>query len=57
MLVLCGLRRGLLLPLLSDISPPSLLQTLVLVEGRSCVCSHCWLHCKILVAVSKAGKC
>lgn len=33
MSVVCSLRRGMLLPLLSSISPPSLLRTLLLLEG------------------------
>lgn len=40
--VLCSVRTGMLLPLLSNISPPSLLQTLLLVEGCNGACSHYW---------------
>lgn len=42
----CALQpeEGLLLPLLSDISPPSLLPIIVLAEGCNTACSHCRWH-------------
>lgn len=42
----CALQpeERLLLPLLSDICPPSLLWTILLAEGCNSACSHCWWH-------------